>query len=226
MRFFLKFLFFLLLCSTAFAQSPGHGIKVGLSQIGNPEHEYEMVNNKARERLPFPNGGLTFGFYINQARSDHFWIKHEVLYVNKGYVYKDRLSTGEEKTLKVYHHYIDIYPVNCAFNLKGMQLFIGPVVGLYLGRKAEYLKNNKIEIEREVEYDASNRNLVEGMLSAGIEYESKPGINLGVRVTQSFFAIKHPSSKNYSTGNYNVSFLVGYTFLKKKMKEQDHSDLW
>lgn len=200
---------FSLVCFIVSAQHHDHqarfGVRLGLNKASNYGREY----NEQDKRTPFDHKiGFVGGIYVNSELTEHFWLKHEFMYVNKIYTYD---TLGQKP--RVTQHYIDAYPLLAAFHIKGFQIFGGPAFSLFLAQGKEYLDTlQKIKATT----DISDRNIFEIGYITGIEYEFPFGLNLGVRYIKQFSSL-FQTPKNgprVDVFSQNLLFTVGYSLGK------------
>ena len=202
----LCFSLFCLMLSAQHHDSQAHfGVRLGLNNASNYGREY----NERDKVTPFKNKlSFTGGIYVNSELTDHFWLKHEFMYVNKISNYD---SSGQ--SLKVSQHYIDVYPLNATFHIKGFQIFGGPAFSLFLAQSREYIDSlQKIRAST----DISDRNIFEIGYITGIEYEFPFGLNLGVRYIKQFTSL-YQTEKNgprVDIFSQNWLFTLGYSLGK------------
>lgn len=217
----LYLLFFGMVFFTGIAQGQPQiraGVKIGVAGTGLNGTEPEMVNQELLNTKRLKKGGLVAGVYFNSMSEECLWIKHEVYYVNKGMQYKDTLVNGAMKELREALHYIDVYPLNITVLLrKRWQLFAGPFTSIYLGRKAQYLVENRVEVTHEAEAGENGRNLFEFGYNIGIEYEFFNGINLGFRYVSSLASLNDHRGKS-DCNNQSIFLTLGYTLGKKQIE--------
>ncbi|HEX8545442.1 MAG TPA: outer membrane beta-barrel protein [Cytophagaceae bacterium] len=181
------------------------GVRLGLNKSSNYGRQYEEWD----KITPFENKlSFTGGIYVNSELTEHFWLKHEFMYVNKIYTY-DTLG----QALKVSQHYIDVYPLNATFHIKGFQIFGGPAFSLFLAQGKEYLDTLK---KVKATTDISNRNIFEIGYITGIEYEFPFGLNLGIRYIKQFTSLfqTEKNGPRVDIFSQNLLFTVGYSLGK------------
>jgi hypothetical protein len=154
---------------------------------------------------------------VNSKTKENFWIKSELIYIQKGAVLqvKDASGTASQSNLK--SQYIDLYPFSPTFHWKGIQLFAGPYASMLLAASLQ----DTSTFGRPLLLTSYRQKLDAGFV-IGAEYESKWGISLGVRYTKGFVPLYEkpgnlvtnptvtPSIQNIY--NESLSFSIGYSF--------------
>ncbi len=174
-----------------------------------------------------PLSGFHFGIFVNSKISKYFWIKSEVLTIQKGSVLQFNDNSGKPYKSNFKSQYIDVYPISPTFHYKGFQLMAGPYVGMLIKSSYQYDSLGKLYTNSSIFGSNSSLNVYRQKIDAGIvvgaEYEFKWGISIGVRYTKGFVPLFEnasalvinpsspalPSQKIY---NENLSISIGYSF--------------
>ncbi len=186
-----------------------------------------------------PLNGFHFGLFVNSKVGKYFWIKSEVLTIQKGSVLQLNDNSGQPYKSKFKSQYIDVYPLSPTFHYKGFQLFAGPYVGMLISSSVQYDSLGKLYTKSSIFGYASSLKSYRQKLDAGIvvgaEYELKWGISIGARYTKGFVPLFEnaatlvtnpsgptlPSQKIY---NENLSISMGYSLGKHKAEKPSKSD--
>ncbi len=137
--------------------------------------------------------GFHVGLEVNSKLSRRFWLKHEILLVQRGAKVKlqDSLSGIYDSKLKTY--YIDFYPASPTFHYKGLQVTFGPYVSALVAAVADrknangsYFKDHDYFFGTADNSEAKDRYLQKfdfGILAA-LSYEFKTGLSIGLAYTR------------------------------------------
>jgi hypothetical protein len=173
---------------------------------------------------PSSISGLHLGIGVNSMLKEHFWLKHDLLLVQKGSVLQidDMRNPVYQSHLKLL--YLDAYPCSFTYNLKGFQVFIGPYLGMLLSASMQHKDSSGIMSTNSSIFGtaSSSKNYTQRIDAGGVvgmEYEFHCGINLGIRLVYGFVPlienalIQNGQSKIY---NRSLSLSAGYTFGRRK----------
>jgi hypothetical protein len=207
------------------------GLKAGYTQ-GNfygSEIDYIFAEGKTKWIAGFHAGML-----VNSKVSKYFWLKHELIFSQRGAVVIlfDNLNGNYSSKLKTY--YLDLYPLNPTFHYKRFQLYGGPYISLLthanIQRKNE---NGKLYSDKSIFGDAANSEADDenkylqkfdfGM-NFGIEYQFPSGLLIGAKYNHGFtdifqyansYTLDDPKTTPINIYNRDFLFSVGYSFGKK-----------
>lgn len=205
------------------------GIKAGLTQsdlYGNDLNALSVTGKAS------PQNGFHFGITANSMIGKYFWLKHELLYTQKGadVTLNDSINGNYNSSLKT--SYLDLFPVNVAFHLKGFQIYAGPYISVLVDASIQRKNYNGVLYNDKTIFGDGNQFENKGKylqkmdygLNAGIEYEFKFGLNIGIKFVRGFaeviqYANSHTfgdSKLNYHLYNTNLNFSLGYSFRSHK----------
>jgi hypothetical protein len=178
--------------------------------------------------------GFHAGMLVNSKVNKYFWLKHELIFSQRGAVVTlfDSLTGNYSSKLKTY--YLDLYPLNPTFHYKGFQLYGGPYISLLTHANIQRKNENGVLFNdtsifgdaANSEADDENKYLQKfdfGM-NFGIEYQFPFGFFIGAKYNHGFTDI-FQYANSYTNGDtktdnikiYNRAFWVsvGYSFGKK-----------
>lgn len=197
----------LLFVAFAYGQKAKFGVRLGVSF---PKIIGDDVKNDSNDYTPRLGGGI----YVNSKVGEYFWIKHEINYSNRGFN-----SEGPKgRTLRTNQHYIDIYPLNLAFHIKGFQIFAGPSVSLLVVKTYERINSSGNVVVEKSDLEQEGRNMAEIGAVAGVEYEFPFGLNVGARYLRGFTSLVAPVKNQPKVEAYSQALFVtlGYTINANK----------
>ncbi|MBC7450614.1 MAG: PorT family protein [Cytophagales bacterium] len=192
---------------SSIAQKGHFGFRAGAANAGYYGSDYGAA--KSTQSIS-PIWTPTVGVYVNSEINKYFWIKTEFNYVNRGYTHE---QSGN--TLRTNYYYVDVYPINPTFHFKGGQIFVGPTISVLVASNKDTLIAGQVKKVSDTDLKGFNRYDIGVM--AGIEYEFKFGVNVGVRMVRGFTSIKQPAEDTHiQTQWFNQTFLItaGYTLGK------------
>jgi len=200
------------------------GIKAGFTSATISGSD---VNQLSSNGTPTALQGFNFGLYVNSKIAKNFWIKSELITIQKGAVLQTKDASGMATQSHLKSSYVDLYPISPTLHWKGFQVLAGPYVSMLL----------KSTIQDTSVFGApQNLSIYRQKLDAGIvlgaEYEFKERISIGIRYTKGFVPLfEQPGNLVTSPGktpavqniyNESVSVSVGYSFGKRtKDKEKN-----
>ncbi len=200
------------------------GIKAGFTSanVYGPD-----VNQLSSGGSPAALNGFHFGLFINSKIGKHFWIKSEVLTVQKGGVLQIKDKWGQQYSGNFKSQYIDVYPISPTFHYKGFQLLAGPYVSMLLSASIQQkdslgiLHTNSSIFGSAPPLSNYMQKLDAGFV-VGIEYELKWGISIGGRYTQGYVPLienaaailkaNAPELPQQKIFNKSLSVSLGYSF--------------
>lgn len=201
------------------------GIKAGFAQSSFYGDNLNLLSSNGKTT---PLNGFILGITANSMLGKYFWLKHEFGFNQNGanIMLSDSINGEYKSTLKTHNLYL--LPICPAFHIKGFQLYAGPYLsGLLAGnilRKdslgLEFNDNSIFGNDKETSVFNKYLQKFDFGIVAGLEYEFKFGLNIGVRYTQGFvplldnanvntFGQDNPEIKIYNQ-QWNVS--IGYSF--------------
>lgn len=208
------------------------GLKAGYthSNLYGSEIDYIFADNKA-DWLP----GFHAGIFINSQLSKYFWLKHELIFSQRGagITLSDSINGPFPSQLKTY--YVDLYPINLCFHIKGLQIYSGPYISALTHASIQRKDiNGNLFNDNSIFGDPGNREgdnenkylqKFDFGVNAGIEYQFPFGVILGVKYNHGFTDI-FQYANSYTNGDtkldnikiYNRSLLfsIGYTLVRNK----------
>lgn len=201
------------------------GIKAGLTSanVYGPDVA-QLSNNGAASTLQ----GFNVGVFVNSKISRHFWLKSEVLTIQKGAALQIKSPAGLAFKSNLKSQYIDVYPASPTFHWKGFQALAGPYVSMLLSSSQQDSVGNTNSAVFGVSSSLSAyRQKLDAGIAVGAEYEFKFGISVGCRFTHGFvplfenpgYIVTNPtSSPQLHQKIYNESFSVslGYSLGKNQ----------
>ena len=205
------------------------GLKVGFTyaNIDGPDVGNTFADSKT-DYLPSFHAGIM----VNSMIGKYFWLKHELLVIQKGagVTLKDSINGHYSSTLKMLS--IDLFPFSPTFHFKGFQVYAGPyasaLIDAQIKRKdnnGQYFQDHSIFGDGSQFEDKSKYlQKFDFGLNAGLEYQFSFGLSVGIKYTHGFVDIfQYANSYTLNDGKknikiYNRSFLfsVAYSFGKKK----------
>ncbi|MGC4021195.1 MAG: outer membrane beta-barrel protein [Cyclobacteriaceae bacterium] len=216
----------LFLCGYAFeaiSQNETHiGIKVGITSANINGSDVNQLSNNGN---PSALQGLNLGIFVNSKTKRNFWIKSELIYIQKGSVlnYKDGSGNSLHSNLK--SSYIDLYPFSPTFHWKGLQVLAGPYVSMLLSSSIQ-----DSTTFGHPSWLTTYRQKLDAGFVLGLEYESKWGISIGARYTKGYIPlyekpgnlVTNPSTTPSIQNIYNesISISIGYSFGRHKSEKK------
>jgi hypothetical protein len=220
-QFSLLLLFLSLTITHVYAQGEAQiGIKAGVTSANITGSD---VNQLSSNGSPATLEGFNFGVFVNSKIARNFWIKSELLTIQKGAVLQTKDASGTSTQSNFKSSYIDLYPISPTFHWRGFQLLAGPYVSMLLKSSIQ---------DSSVFGSPSNLSIYRQKLDAGIvlgaEYEFKERISIGVRYTKGFVPLfEQPGSLVNAPGktpaiqniyNESISISIGYALGKRAGK--------
>lgn len=201
------------------------GIKAGFttSNIYGNDIRYLSSDGKTTAR-----SGFHIGITANSMISKYFWLKHELLFTQKGadLIQSDNINGSYTSALKMYS--LDLFPVNLTFHYKGFQLYAGPSLSILLGatilRKDStgnnYIDKSPFGNDTGTGKEAQYLQKFDFGLNAGIEYEFRCGLSIGAKYNRGYTSIIDYANANtfadpkqhYSIYNQYINISIGYSF--------------
>ncbi len=207
------------------------GFKVGLTSadISGPD-----VSQLSTGGGTTPLQGFHAGIFLNSKIKKHFWLKSEVLYIQKGSYVQIKDSWNPTYKSKFTSDAIDIYPVSATFHIKGFQILAGPYVSLLLNSTIEQKDSlgvthiNDAVFGNPIALSKYRQKLDAGWV-VGLEYEYR-GFSLGARYCWGYVPLfenaaavtkpnapELPQQKIY---NQTLSFSIGYSLVKRSKSKK------
>lgn len=208
------------------AQGESHvGIKAGLTNANIYGSDVAQLSTKGS---PTTLQGFNFGVFVNSKMRKYFWLKSELLFIQKGATLSRQTSNGQEYSSKFKNQYIEVYPLSATFHWKGFQILAGPYVSMLLKSTQQDSVGNNVSVFGSAGSLASYRQKLDAGIVLGIEYElPKLGISIGARYTKGYMPLFEndgvltatagaPTPATQKIYNEALLFSVGYSFGKKK----------
>jgi hypothetical protein len=190
------------------------GVKAGITSANISGADVSQLSNNGN---PTPLPGFHLGIFVNSKTKKNFWIKSELLYIQKGAMLNQKDASGNQSQSKLKSSYIDLYPISPTLHWKGLQLFAGPYVSMLLSASVQDTSTFGKPLLL-----TSYRQKLDAGFVIGVEYESKWGISLGARYTKGYVPlyekpgslVTNPSVTPAIQNIYNesLSFSIGYSF--------------
>ena len=220
-------LFLSLTITQVYAQGEAQiGIKVGVTSANIAGSDVTQLSSNGS---PTALEGFNFGIFVNSKIAKNFWIKSELLTIQKGAVLqtKDALGTSTQSNFK--SSYIDLYPISPTFHWKGFQVLAGPYVSMLL--KSSIQDSSVFGSPTNL---SNYRQKLDAGFVLGAEYEFRERISIGVRYTKGFVPLfEQPGGLVIAPGKtpaiqniYNecISVSVGYSLGKRVRKPEEKKD--
>lgn len=171
------------------------------------------------------------GVTVNSKIGKYFWLKHELLLIQKGagVTLSDSINGNYASQLKMLS--LDLFPLSPVFHYKALQLYAGPYISALVDAQIKRKDINGKEFNDHsvfgdgMQFENKTKYLqkFDFGINVGIEYEFTSGLSLGAKYTQGFtdlfqYANSHTfndSLKEISIYNRSLLFSVGYSFHKK-----------
>jgi hypothetical protein len=204
------------------------GIKAGITSATafGPD-----LNQLSTGGAPSSLSGFHFGLFVNSKLRSHFWIKSEVITIQKGTVLQVSDKWGQHYGSNFKSQYIDAYPFSPTFHWKGFQALAGPYISMLLTASQQVKDSLGVLTTNNSVFGtapalSNYRQKIDAGFVLGIEYEFAFGINIGARYTQGFVPVfenaaaipvkNAPEQHQQNVFNKSVSISVGYSFGKRK----------
>ncbi|HSZ72995.1 MAG TPA: porin family protein [Cytophagaceae bacterium] len=207
------------------------GLKAGftLANIGGSDVGNTFADSKT-DYLPSFHAGIM----VNSMMGKYFWLKHELLIIQKGagVTLQDSTNGKYSSTLKMLS--LDLFPFSPTFHVKGFQLYAGPYASVLIDAQIKRKDNNGQYYEdhsifgdgSQFENKSKYLQKFDFGINAGIEYQFPFGVALGIKYTHGFVDIfQYANSYTLNDGDkrikiYNRSLLfsIAYSFGQKKQR--------
>ena len=205
------------------------GLKVGYTQsnIYGSDINYIFSDSKTSNLSSFH-----IGIVINSMAGKYFWLKHELLAIEKGagVILNDSINGNYNSSLKMLS--LNLFPISPCFHFKGFQLYVGPYVSALLnaqitrkdGNGKDYQDHSIFGDGSQFENNTKYLQKMDFGLNAGIEYQFPFGLFIGAKYTQGYSNVfQYANSINFKDPKkeikiYNQSFLlsIGFSFVKHR----------
>lgn len=211
------------------------GFKAGLTSadIYGPD-----TNQLSSGGSTSPLQGFHAGIFVNSKIRRNFWLKSEVLYVQKGSTIQIKDAWNPVYKSKFTSSVIDIYPLSATFHIKGFQLLAGPYVSLLLNSSLEQkdslgvMSTNQNIFGNPIALSKYRQKLDAGWL-IGVEYEIRQGISIGARYNWGFIPlfenaaavvkVNAPELPQQKIYNQSLLISIGYSLVKNQSKAKNSS---
>ncbi len=178
--------------------------------------------------------GFHVGVSVNSMLGKYFWLKHELLFIQKGsnITLSDPVNGTYKTTLKTWS--LDLFPISPAFHYRGFQLYAGPYLSVLVDANIRR-KNSSGQFENDHSIFGSGRNFQNQSkylqkfdygFNIGLEYEFGFGLNVGVKYTRGYAELldwansitvgKPTDATKIRIYSEFVNVSVGYSFMKGK----------
>lgn len=189
------------------------GIKAGITSANITGSDVSQLSNGGDASTL---QGFHLGIFVNSKVKNNFWIKSEMIYIQKGATLQTRDASGNQSQAKLKSSYIEVYPLSPTFQWKGIQLLGGPYVSMLLSASLQDTSSFGVPSSL-----TSYRQKLDAGLMLGVEYETKWGISIGVRYTKGFVPlyekpgnlVSNPTITPHIQNIYNesISISLGYS---------------
>jgi hypothetical protein len=175
--------------------------------------------------------GFHAGMLVNSKVSKYFWLKHELIFSQRGAIVTlfDSLTGNYSSKLKTY--YLDLYPLNPTFHYKRFQLYGGPYISLLTHANIQRKNENGVLFkDKSIFGDASqfedNSKYLQKFdfgMNLGIEYQFPFGFFIGAKYNHGFtdifqyansYTLNDPKTTPIKIYNRAFWVSVGYSFGK------------
>jgi hypothetical protein len=205
------------------------GLKAGYTQGNFYGSEINYIFAKGTTKWI---AGFHAGILVNSEMSKYFWLKHELIFSQRGAVFTlfDSLNGNYSSKLKTY--YLDLYPLNPTFHYKGFQIYGGPYISLLTHASIQrkdangFLFNDTSIFGDASQFEDNSKYLQKfdfGM-NFGIEYQFPSGLLIGAKYNHGFtdifqyansYTLDDPKTTPIKIYNRAFWVSVGYSFGKK-----------
>ena len=207
------------------------GIKAGFTSANVYGPDLKQLSSGG---TPSALNGFHVGLFVNSKVSKYFWIKSEVLAVQKGSLLQINDKWGQQYQSKFTSQYIDVYPFSPTFHFRGFQVLVGPYVSMLFSASIQQKDSLGVLTSNSNIFGTSNANShyrqkIDAGVVLGAEYEFKWGISIGLRYTQGFIPVIENAAAVYPANapelpqqkvfNKSLSISIGYSFGNKKEEE-------
>lgn len=173
--------------------------------------------------------GFHVGAMLNSKLRSHFWLKTELLFIQKGGSIQRLDASSQSYKSDFKSQYIDLYPASATFHWKGFQVLAGPYVSMLLTGTIQEkdASGNLVTVSNygSPTVNSNYRQKFDAGIVLGAEYEFKWGILLGVRYTNGFVPVienaaavspvNTPEQPQLKVFNSSLSVSLGYSFGSK-----------
>ncbi len=177
--------------------------------------------------------GYMIGFEVNSELSNHFWLKHQFVFITKGFAYQgtrfDTLGNSVESgiSMRLRSYNVDIIPFGLDFQYEGLQAYAGPYVSVLLGSYwVEANQGGEKIVNQTGVYDYHYYDLATDKIEAreigildygaagGLEYKFPFGMNIGTSYKWGFGRVLEARSRHTKTSAFakTITVYMGYTF--------------
>ena len=204
------------------------GIKAGITSatVFGPD-----LNQLSQGGDPSSLSGFHFGLFVNSKLAKNFWIKSEVLTIQKGSVLQIKDHWGQRYSSNFKSQYVEVYPFSPTFHWKGLQALAGPYVSMLLSASQQVKDSLGVLTTNHSIFGtapalSNYRQKLDAGFVLGLEYELQFGISIGARYTYGFVPLienaaaipvkNAPELPQQKVYNKSLSISVGYSFGKRK----------
>lgn len=209
------------------------GIKAGLTSANVYGPDLALLSQNGN---PTSLQGFHVGVFVNSKLSKYFWLKSELISIQKGSVLAVKDKWNQQYSSNFKSQYIDIYPASPTFHFKGFQLLAGPYVSMLLSASVQQkdslgaMSTNNSVFGNPTQNSKYRQKLDAGFV-LGVEYETKWGISIGARYTKGFvpvienaaaiLPVNSPEQPQQKVFNESFSVTLGYSLGKKSSAKSD-----
>lgn len=192
------------------------GIKGGMDWTGLSGKDISKFSNGGNyESL----SGQNIGISLNNKLSKYIYLKHELFYARRFLNIKMNDGGNPVFSSNIKRKYLDLFPANITYRIKGFQVYAGPYLGFLLSasiQRKDTLGNLFIDKSFYSESGTFNTHAqkMDAGFIAGIEYEFKIGLNIGVHYIRGFVPLIKSTTQHYQIFNQYAGITVGYSFIK------------
>lgn len=182
-----------------------------------------------------PRTGFLAGFEINSELTNHFWLKHEIMFASKGFSFQgtrfDTTGTPIENNVEVRYrsYHADIMPFSLLGEMEGFQAYVGPYVSVLLysdwkemanGKKREVSETGVFDFNyyetntSKSKLESRQLGILDLGLVLGLEYEFEFKLDIGVFYKYGLGRTIEAPPGHVKTSIYNnsINLKIGYIF--------------
>lgn len=208
------------------------GIKAGFTSANVYGPDLKQLSSGGS---PSSLNSFHVGLFVNSKVGKYFWIKSEVLTLQKGSVLQVKDKWGQQYQSNFKGQYIDVYPFSPTFHFKGFQVLVGPYVSMLLSASIQQKDSLGVLTSNHTIFGTSNvnshyRQKIDAGVVLGLEYELKWGVSIGARYTQGYIPLIENAAAVYPANtpelpqqkvfNKSLSISIGYSFGNNKKEEK------
>ena len=210
------------------------GLKAGYtySNLYGSELDYIFSGNKTNWL-----SGFHAGILVNTQMSKYFWLKHELIFSQRGAVVLLSDSINENYYSKLKTYYLDLYPSSLTFHYRGFQIYAGPYFSILsyavIQRKDKnanmYLDRSPFGYPGNFEEEHKYLQKFDFGINAGLEYQFPLGLLIGVKYNHGLLDIyQYANSYTFDDTKLDkikifsrsLMFSLGYSLVRCKKRNK------